>query len=450
MSRYSYASETAAYERANPRSAARFAEAQQVLAGGNSRLTAYFKPFPFYVERAQGCELIDIDGNRRLDFYNNATSLILGHANPQVAAALIAQAEKGTAYANPTEPEVELATLLTRQIPSVERMRFTNSGTEGVALAIQAARAYTGKSKIAKIEGAYHGTSDIVSISVATDLSRAGAADAPQPVPSSGGVTARTLADVVIIPFNDAAAARRVIAQHQDELAAVVVEPVMAGIGYVQADMAFLETLREVCDGQNVLLIYDEVQTFRMSPGGLQATVDIIPDMTCLGKIIGGGLAVGGFGGRADIMSVFDATEGAPVIPHGGTFNGNPMTMQAGLATMRQLSQDVYDRLNEYGTTLRHQLDEMARYYDVPLSVTGTASFLGLQCTDQPIRDYRSAQGQDRVLQQKLFLHFLNHGIYISNKNAGNISTVMGREEMDRFVAVWESFLLQVKATEAS
>lgn len=450
MSMYSYDAETAAYERANPRSAARFAEAQQVLAGGNSRLTAYFKPFPFYVERAQGCELIDIDGNRRLDFYNNATSLILGHANPQVAAALIAQAEKGTAYANPTEPEVTLATRLTQQIPSVERIRFTNSGTEGVALAIQAARAYTGKSKIAKIEGAYHGTSETVSISVGTDLSRAGAADAPQPVPSSGGVTARTLADVVIIPFNDAEAAKRVITTHRDELAAVVVEPVMAGIGYVQADTAFLETLREVCDGQNVLLIFDEVQTFRMSPGGLQATVGIIPDMTCLGKIIGGGMAVGGFGGRADIMSVFDATEHAPLIPHGGTFNGNPMTMQAGLATMQQLSQDVYDRINEYGMTLRHQLDEMARHYDVPLSVTGTASFFGLQCTAQPIRDYRSAQGQDPVLQQKLFLHFLNHGIYISNKNSGNISTVIGRAEMDRFVEVWEAFLVNVKSAMAS
>ncbi len=444
MSKYSYASETAAYEQANPRSAARFAEAQQVLAGGNSRLTAFFKPFPFYVERAEGGELIDIDGNRRLDFYNNATSLILGHANPQVTAALIGQAEKGTAYANPTEPEVELATLLTQQIPSLERVRFTNSGTEGVALAIQAARAYTGKAKIAKTEGGYHGTSDTVSISVATDLSRAGAADAPQPVPSSGGVTARTLDDVVIIPFNDAAAARHIITEHRDELAAVVVEPVMAGIGYVQADTAFLETLREVCDGQNVLLIYDEVQTFRMSPGGLQAAVGIVPDMTCLGKIIGGGMAVGGFGGRADIMSAFDATEHAPKIPHGGTFNGNPMTMQAGLATMRQLSQDVYDRINEYGTTLRHQLDEMARHYDVPLSVTGTASFFGLQCTDQPIRDYRSAQGQDKVLQHKLFLHFLNNGIYISNKNTGNISALIGREEMDRFVEVWEAFLVKM------
>lgn len=445
MSKYSYTSETMAYEQANPRSAARFAEAQHVLAGGNSRLTAFFKPFPFYVDRAEGAELIDIDGNRRLDFYNNATSLILGHANPQVAAALIAQAEKGTAYANPTEPEVELATLLTEHIPSVERIRFTNSGTEGVALAIQAARAYTGKSKIAKVEGAYHGTSDTVSISVATDLSRAGAPDAPQPVPSSGGVTEHTLADVVIIPFNDSAAARRVITEHQHELAAVVVEPVMAGIGYVQADTAFLETLREVCDGQHILLIYDEVQTFRMSPGGLQETVGIIPDMTCLGKIIGGGMAVGGFGGRADVMSVFDATEGAPVIPHGGTFNGNPMTMQAGLATMHQLSQEVYDRINEYGTTLRHQLDEMARHYEVPLSVTGTASFFGLQCTDQPIRDYRSAQGQDPVLRQKLFLHFLNHGIYVSNKNSGNISAVIGREEMARFVEVWESFLVKIR-----
>jgi glutamate-1-semialdehyde 2,1-aminomutase len=224
----------------------------------------------------------------------------------------------------------------------------------------------------------------------------------------------------------------------------------MAGIGYVPADTAFLEALREVCDGQQVLLIFDEVQTFRMSPGGLQATVGIMPDMTCLGKIIGGGMAVGGFGGRADIMSVFDATEQAPIIPHGGTFNANPMTMQAGLATMRQLSQDVYDRLNEYGTTLRHQLDEMARHYAVPLSVTGTASFFGLQCTDQPIRDYRSAQGQDRGLQQKLFLHFLNHGVYISNKNSGNVSTVIGREEMGQFVKVWESFLVKVKAAQAS
>lgn len=441
MATSDYAVELEAYQRQNPRSAARFAEAQNVLAGGNSRLTAYFAPFPFYVDRASECLLYDIDGNSRIDFYNNATSLILGHANPQVTAALHAQAEKGTAYANPTEPEVELATLLTTTIPSVERLRFTNSGTEGVMLAIQAARAYTGKTKIAKVEGAYHGTSDYVSVSVGTDLSRAGSADAPQPVPSSGGITQRAVDDVVILPFNDAAAARRIIAQHADELAAVIIEPVLGGIGYVPAETDFLEAVREACNGQDTLLIFDEVQTFRMSPGGLQQWYNIIPDMTCLGKIIGGGLPVGACGGRAEIMTAFDATGQAPVIPHGGTFNGNPMTMQAGLATMRQLTPEVYDRINDHGTTLRHQLDEMARSYNVPLRVTGIASFFGLHCTERPITDYRSAQGQDTALRQKLFLHFLNHGIYLANKNVGNISVPMGREELEKFVEVWEAFL---------
>ncbi len=445
MTAYSYTMELEEYQRQNPGSAARFAEAQEVLAGGNSRLTAYFAPFPFYVERARDCVVHDLDGNSRLDFYNNATSLILGHANAQVTAAMIAQAEKGTAYASPTQPEVELATLLVEHIPSVERLRFTNSGTEGVALAIQAARAFTGKPKIAKIEGAYHGTSDHVSVSVTTDLSRAGDAAAPQPVASSGGVTPQTLADVVIIPFNDAAAARRIIAEHRDALAAVVIEPVMAGIGYVPAEVEFLEAVRQACDGQDTLLIFDEVQTLRMSPGGLQQWYDIIPDMTCLGKIIGGGLPVGAFGGRADIMQAFDATKHAPLVPHGGTFNANPMTMQAGLATMRQLTPDVYDRLNEYGTTLRHQLDEMARSYEVPLRITGIASFFGIQCSDQPVRDYRSAQGQDRALRQKLFLHFLNHGIFVPNRTVGNISAPMGRDEIESFVNVWESFLQEVR-----
>jgi glutamate-1-semialdehyde 2,1-aminomutase len=441
MTAYSDAAELQAYAQHNPRSAARFAEARQVLAGGNSRLTAYFSPFPFYVERAEGCVLYDLDGNRRLDFYNNATSLILGHANPQVTAALIAQAEKGTAYANPTQPEVELATLLTTRIPSLQRLRFTNSGTEGVAMAIRAARAFTGKPKIAKIEGAYHGTSDHVSISVATDLSRAGSAEAPQPVPSSRGITPNTLADVVILPFNDAVAARRIIAQHQDELAAVVIEPVLAGIGYVPAEVEFLEAVRQACDGQSTLLIFDEVQTLRVSPGGIQQWYNILPELTCLGKIIGGGLPVGAFGGRADIMEAFDSTDSVPLVPHAGTFNGNPMTMQAGLATMRQLTPEVYERLNEHGNTLRHQLDEMARSYGVPLRITGMASLFGVQCTEQPVQDYRSAQGQDAALRQKLFLHLLNHGIFVPNKVVGNISTPMGRNELDRFVQVWEDFL---------
>jgi len=439
---YSYTAELEAYHRQNPRSAARFAEAQHVLAGGNSRLTAYFAPFPFYVERGEGCAIYDLDGNRRLDFYNNATSLILGHCNPQVTAAVMAQATRGSAFANPTGPEIELATLLTSTVPSVQRLRFTNSGTEGVMLAMRAARTYTGKPKIAKIEGGYHGTSDHVSISVTTHT---GSAEDPQPVPSSRGITLNTLADVVVLPFNNATAARRILAQHRDELAAVIVEPAMGGVGYIPAESEFLEALREACDGQNTLLIFDEVQTLRMSPGGAQQWFNVLPDLTCMGKIIGGGLPVGAFGGRADIMDAFDATRQSPGIPHGGTFNANPMTMQAGLATMHQLTPEVYDRLNDTGTALRHQLDEMARSYNVPIRVTGVASFFGIQCTEQPVTDYRSAQSQDPVLRQKLFLHLLNNGIYVGNKVVGNISVPMGREELDSFVQVWESFLHKMR-----
>jgi glutamate-1-semialdehyde 2,1-aminomutase len=439
---YSYTAELEAYHQQNPRSAARFAEAQHVLAGGNSRLTAYFAPFPFYVERGEGCAIYDLDGNRRLDFYNNATSLILGHCNPQVTAAVMAQATRGSAFANPTGPEMALATLITSTVPSVQRLRFTNSGTEGVMLAIRAARAYTGKPKIAKIEGGYHGTSDHVSISVTT---HAGSAEDPRPVPSSRGITTNTLADVIVLPFNNATAAQRILAQHRDELAAVIVEPAMGGVGYIPAELEFLEALREACDGQNTLLIFDEVQTLRMSPGGAQQWFNVLPDLTCMGKIIGGGLPVGAFGGRADIMDAFDATRQSPGIPHGGTFNANPMTMQAGLATMHQLTPEVYDRLNDNGTALRHQLDEMARSYNVPVRVTGVASFFGIQCTEQPVTDYRSAQGQDPALRQKLFLHLLNNGIYVGNKVVGNISVPMGREELDSFVQVWESFLHKVR-----
>ncbi|MGE3540848.1 MAG: aspartate aminotransferase family protein [Candidatus Tectimicrobiota bacterium] len=442
---YSYAPEQDIYQRQNARSAERFTRAQQVLAGGNSRLTAYFGPFPFYVERGEGCAIYDLDGNRRIDFYNNATSLILGHCDPQVTAAVTAQAARGTAFANPTGPELELAALLTSLVPSVERLRFTNSGTEGVMLAIRAARAFTGKAKIAKIEGGYHGTSDHVSISVTADVSQAGSPEAPRPVASSRGITPNTLADVIIIPFNNAPAARQIIAQHADELAAVIVEPAMGGIGYIPAEADFLEALREACDGQNILLIFDEVQTLRMSPGGAQQWYNVMPDLTCLGKIIGGGLPVGACGGRAEVMEVFDATQHTPGIPHGGTFNGNPMTMQAGLATMRQLTPATYERLNERGTALRHQMEEMARSYGVPIQITGVASFFGIHCTERPVTDYRSAQGQDAQLRQKLFLHLLNNGIYLGNKIVGNISVPMERAEIDSFMQAWESFLQQVQ-----
>ncbi|CAI8034798.1 Glutamate-1-semialdehyde 2,1-aminomutase 1, partial [Geodia barretti] len=368
------------------------------------RLTAFSSRFPSTLSTARAACCGTRTATSASISTTNATSLILGHRDPQVTAALQAQAEKGTAFANPTEPEVELASLLTAALPSLQRLRFTNSGTEGVALALRAARAFTGKSKIAKTEGAYHGTSDHASIS-------GGERGSAPPVPSSQGLTAKTLDDMIIIPFNDAAAARRIIEQHGDDLAAVIVEPVMAGIGYVPAEAAFLEALREACDGQRTLLIFDEVQTLRMAPGGAQQWYDVVPDMSCLGKIIGGGMPVGAFGGRADVMAAFDATEGAPAIPHGGTFNGNPMTMQAGLATMRQLTPEVYERINERGETLRHQLRKWRAAPGCRFASAASRRSSACKLTDRPVTTYRSAQGQDEALRQKLFLHLLNEGI---------------------------------------
>ena len=347
--------------------------------------------------------MYDLDGNVRLDFYNNATSLIFGHAYPPVVAAISDQASKGTAFAIPTEPEVALAQLLAARIPSVEQIRFTNSGTEGVLFAIRAARAFTGREKIAKFEGGYHGTADHVSISVTPDLAFTGDPRQPRPVPASAGITRNTVDDVVILPFNDLEGTTALITAHQDELAAVIVEPILGSCGYVPAKREFLQGLRDLTKRLGMLLIFDEVQTFRLSAGGAQALLDIIPDLTVLGKIIGGGLPVGGVGGRSDVMAAFDATAGAPKIPHAGTFNGNPVTMRAGLATLWDLTPAVYERLNQMGDEFRQRVQALCSRYGVPVQVTGEGSLFGIHWSAEPVTDYRSSARANKSLSRNSF-----------------------------------------------
>ncbi len=442
---YSAEEELQEYIQRNPKSQAQFQEARKFLAGGNSRLTAFFPPFPFYVDRGEGCRIYDIDGNVRIDFFNNATSLILGYCHPAVVKASMEQLDRGTAFANPTLPEVELARLLVERIPSVDQLRFTNSGTEGVIMALRAARAFIGKSKIAKFEGGYHGTTDHMTISVRPDLSQAGEAKAPVALPSSAGITPQTVEDLLILPYNDIEATRFLVEKYRHELAAIIVEPILASAGYIPGSRAFLETLRELADGQNLLLIFDEVQTFRVAPGGIQELYGILPDLTVLGKIIGGGFPVGGFGGRADIMAAFDAMAGAPKIPHAGTFNGNPITMRAGLATLQQLTPAVYKQLREAGNALRAELHRLAEHYQVPAQITGEASLFNIHMNAQPVVDYRTAQSAPPVLTQKLFLHLLNQGIYLGSKGGGNLSVPMGQEELSSLCKAWEEFLQKVK-----
>ncbi|MGH8070343.1 MAG: aspartate aminotransferase family protein [Candidatus Entotheonellia bacterium] len=443
---FDYAEELEEYRRQNPISLSRFDEAKTVIPGGNTRLTAYFAPYPFYAARGEGCRIYDLDGNVRLDFYNNATSLLFGHAYPPVVAAISDQARKGTAFAIPTEPEVELAKLLVTRMPSVDGMRFTNSGTEGVLFAIRAARVFTGREKIAKFEGGYHGTADHVSISVTPDLAHTGDARQPTPVPASAGITHHTVDDVVILPFNDLDGTTALITAHKDELAAVIVEPILGSCGYVPAQPEFLQGLRDLTQRLGMLLIFDEVQTFRLSAGGAQALLGITPDLTVLGKIIGGGLPVGGVGGRSDVMAAFDATTGTPKIPHAGTFNGNPVTMRAGLATLRDLTPAAYDRLNQMGSDFRQRVQALCGRYAVPAQVTGDGSLFGIHWSAEPVTDYRSAARANKSLSYKFFLHTLNNGVFFTSRGGGCLSMLMTDAELGAFLDVLESFLKKITA----
>jgi glutamate-1-semialdehyde 2,1-aminomutase len=314
-----------------------------------------------------------------------------------------------------------------------------------VLFAVRASRVFSRRDKIAKFEGGYHGTADHVSISVTPDLAQAGDAGRRMPVPASAGITSHTIDDVLILPFNDLEGTTALLTAHQDEVAAVLIEPILGSCGYVPAQPEFLQELRALTEHLGILLIFDEVQTFRLSSGGVQGLLGITPDLTVLGKIIGGGLPVGGVGGRSDVMAAFDASSGPPKIPHAGTFNGNPLTMGAGLATVRDLNPAVYDLLNRRGVDLRHRLQALGNRYEVPVQVTGAGSLFGIHWSDQPVTDYRSAARANKALSYKFFLHALNSGIFFTTRGGGCLSIAMTDAEIGAFLEVFEVFLTKIR-----
>ncbi|MBI4593373.1 MAG: aminotransferase class III-fold pyridoxal phosphate-dependent enzyme, partial [Candidatus Rokubacteria bacterium] len=307
------------------RSRTLFEEALAVMPGGNSRTTTFFDPYPFYVQRGQGATIWDADGVARLDFNGNYTSLILGHAPPEVVKAAQEAAAQGLSFPGPTEHEIRLAEMLTRRIPSLEAVRFTNSGTEATMNAVRAARAFTGRAKIAKFEGAYHGTHDWVLVSVSPELKAAGGRRHPKPVAWSAGVPPAVLKHTVVLPWNDAEACEQIIEKEAPSLAGVLVDPLLGIGGVIPPADGFLPRLRAVTERHGVLVIFDEVISFRVAWGGAQERSGVRPDLTTLGKIIGGGLPVGAFGGRRDVMAAFDPRgagdpgRSAARIVHGGT-----------------------------------------------------------------------------------------------------------------------------------
>jgi glutamate-1-semialdehyde 2,1-aminomutase len=409
-------------------------EAVAVMPGGNSRTTTFFDPYPFYIQRGQGAHIWDVDGVDRLDFNGNYTSLILGHAHPDVVKVAQEAAALGLSFPGPTEHEVHLAEMLTRRIPSLESMRFTNSGTEATMNAVRAARAFTGRPKIAKFEGAYHGTHDWVMVSVAPDLKAAGGRRRPKSVGSSAGLPPAVLKHLVVLPWNDAEACEQIIDKEAGRLAAVLVDPLLGVGGIIPPAEGFLQRLRAITERHGIVLIFDEVISFRIAWGGAQERFGVRPDLTTLGKIIGGGLPVGAFGGRPDIMAAYDPRKGGARISHGGTFNANPVTMAAGVATMNALTPEAYSRLDALGERLRGGVGRLLQATRRRGQVSGIGSLFCLHWTAGALTDYRSSRPKDAEMALRVFMGLLNEGILLTQRGLGACSLAMSDEEVDRFV----------------
>ncbi|MDE0025588.1 MAG: aspartate aminotransferase family protein [Spirochaetaceae bacterium] len=428
------------YREQNEASYGLFERAQSVLPGGNTRTGVFVEPFPLYVERAAGAELVDVDGNRRIDFVNNASALILGHAHPAVVRAIGARAARGTAYFAPCPLEVELAELLAERIPSLERLRFCSSGTEAVLGALRAARAVTGRPMIAKFEGAYHGIDDPALISYLPPLGpELGPAQRPLPVAASAGLAPGTAEHVLVLPFNDGEACEALIHEHGERLAAVIVDPLSTAAGMTLPEPGFLETLRSVTSELGIVLIFDEVVSFRAGRGGTQGVYGIRPDLTCLAKVVAGGTPGGAFGGRADIMALYDPGGGGPAIPQSGTYNGNPIVMAAGLATLRTMTDAAYGEVHERTSRLGDGLRRVFSDAGVPGCVVTAGSLFQLYFLPEAPRSYREAARDDGARQRWLYFWLMNHGIV--TRRGGNVSLPMTDRHVDRLVEEVEKAL---------
>jgi glutamate-1-semialdehyde 2,1-aminomutase len=427
--------DTAAYRSASALSRELYDRASRVMPGGNTRHSIALAPYPIYALSGSGCLVTDVDGDQRIDFLNNYTSLILGHADPKVTAAVQRRVALGTAFTMPTAEDVELAELLVARVPYVDQVRFCNSGSEAVMLAVKAARAFTGRHKIAKFEGAYHGLYDYVAVSEGPAPDEWGENDAPRSV-TERGTPPSVAEDVVVLPWNRLEACRKLISRHRDDLAALIFDPMPLGIGMIAPRPGFFEFLREETARFGILLIADEVLNFRLSYRGAADAFGIQPDLASFAKIIGGGFPVGAVGGSRQAMSVFDHT-GSLKVHHGGTFNANPVTVTAGLETMQQMTPEAYDRLNGLGDYIRDGLRRMFHDRGLTAQVCGKGSLFLAHLTGEELVDFRSLRGFSRTspVYSDLCHQMLQRGIIVSPRGVfGCLSTPMTEAELDAFV----------------
>ena len=423
-----------------PISAALYERAKSVMPGGNTRITVFMKPHPYYASHGKGFRLTDVDGVERLDFTNNYNSLIHGHAHPDIVSAVKKQLELGTAYPMATEAEIRLAELMCDRVPSFEQIRFCNSGSEAVMFAVKAARAHSGRYKIAKCEGSYHGSYDQLEVSLDPTPATWGNSD-PKSVPYVAGTPKSVLDDVVVIPYNKPDEAEAILRKHARELACIVIDLMPNRGGLIPATPEFVAMLQRVREDTGVLLIFDEVITLRLSLGGAQELFGIRPDLTATGKIIGGGFPVGAVAGPAAVMAVFDPRDGKPALSHSGTFNANPMTMVAGEAAMRLLTQAEIDRIGKLGKKARNGITSAMQEIGLHGQVTGLGSLFRIHVHNRPLSDYRSMMTTDleKALLSAIVINMRNDGIFVNERGVCSLSTPMGDTEIETFIACFKS-----------
>jgi glutamate-1-semialdehyde 2,1-aminomutase len=426
-----------------------YSSAINYMPGGNTRTTVFMSPFPIYAKRGQGCRVWDVDGVERIDCINNFTSMIHGYAHPAINAAVIDQLQYGTCFGMPTESEITLAKLLCERVKSVEKVRFTNSGTEAVMMALKAARAYSGREKIAKVEGSYHGSYDYAEVSLESVPDNWDSNGQPNSTAYAKGTPNGVLNDVVTLPFNQPELAEKIIRQHGSELAAILVDPLPNRAGLAPADKAYIETLARVAKDVGALLIFDEVITFRLAYHGAQEIWGVEADLTSFGKIIGGGFPIGAVGGRSDIMAVFDPSKGKPALPHGGTFSANPISMRAGLASMQLLDHAAFKRLDEIGDRVRSETNTLFKHFGIPGQALGMGSLLKIHFTAKSVTDYRSAfPTKEETRRLTVFNRgLLNRGVLSASYGLMALSTTMSDEDITLIISAIDGALFDVVAS---
>lgn len=425
------------------RSSALFKEAQQYIPGGVNSPVRAFKAVggtPIFVEKAKGAYLYDVDGNRYIDYIASWGPLILGHAYEPVLEAVVEKAQLGTSFGMPTAIETELAALAVSMVPNIDQIRFVNSGTEACMSAIRLARGYTGKDKIIKFKGCYHGHSDAFLIQAGSGAVTFGA-------PSSPGVTQGTAQDTLLVDYNDFEGVLDLVQEHKGDIAAVIIEPVAGNMGCVPPEPSFIQGLRSMCSAEGILLVFDEVMTgFRLAAGGAQEVLDVTADILCFGKVIGGGLPVGAFAAKKEIMSHL-APEG-PVY-QAGTLSGNPLAMSAGLAMLKALHNEgnVYNSLSEKTAYLHKGIQEVLSRYEIPHTINRVGSMISVHFCAHEVVDFSTAAAGDNETFKKYFHGMLAQGVYLppSAYESYFLNDAISFEDLDATIAALEKIAPTLK-----